>query len=97
VFIYSTHGLLIISFLLLSQAFTVLQPMFSNFIQHKLESSFRATFFSMVGAVESLMIMITFPLFGWFIDRLGFHVSFLGLFIILTGTLIPLLLAKQQK
>ncbi len=97
VFIYSTHGLLIISFLLLSQAFTVLQPMFSNFIQHKLKSSFRATFFSMVGAVESLMIMIAFPLFGWFIDRLGFHISFLGLFIILTGTFIPLLLVKQQK
>lgn len=56
-----------------------LDPVFSNFVQGKLTSKIRATFFSMISVVVSLSIVVAFPLFGAVVDRLGFEVSYLWL------------------
>ncbi|AKG05828.1 MFS transporter (plasmid) [Salimicrobium jeotgali] len=82
-FIYSPNWAIVLSFLILSQLVTLFEPIFSNFIQNKLQSNVRATFFSMISVVNSFSIMILFPLFGYMIDTIGFKHGFLCLFIIL--------------
>ncbi|MFC4560183.1 MFS transporter [Virgibacillus kekensis] len=83
-FIWSPDWAIVLSFLILSQLVTLYEPIFSNFIQEKLESNVRATFFSMISVVESFSIMLLFPLFGLMIDTIGFRDGFLCLFIMLT-------------
>ncbi|MGB8955922.1 MAG: MFS transporter [Tumebacillaceae bacterium] len=56
-----------------------LDPVFSNFVQGKLTSKIRATFFSMISVVVSLSIVVAFPLFGAVVDWLGFETSYLWL------------------
>ena len=56
-----------------------LDPVFSNFVQGKLTSKIRATFFSMISVVVSLSIVVAFPLFGAVVDWLGFEASYLWL------------------
>ncbi|MFB4168302.1 MFS transporter [Virgibacillus sp. JSM 102003] len=82
-FIVSPDWAIVMSFLILSQLVTLYEPIFSNFIQGGLESSVRATFFSMISVVESFSIMLLFPLFGLMIDIIGFRNGFLGLFVML--------------
>ncbi|SDQ90536.1 Major Facilitator Superfamily protein [Virgibacillus subterraneus] len=82
-FTLSPDWAIVLSFLILSQLVTLYEPIFSNFIQGGLESSVRATFFSMISVVESFIIMLLFPLFGLMIDTIGFRNGFLGLFVML--------------
>ncbi len=58
---------------------TGLEPIFSNFVQAKLSSQVRATFFSMISLLTSFGIMLIFPLFGAIVDRIGFSYSFMSL------------------
>jgi MFS family permease len=53
-----------------------LEPIFSNFVQKKLSSQVRATFFSMISLLTSLGILVIFPLFGAVVDEIGFTSSF---------------------
>ncbi|GAA0595344.1 hypothetical protein GCM10009001_09320 [Virgibacillus siamensis] len=82
-FIWSPDWAIVLSFLILAQLVTLYEPIFSNFIQQKLKSSVRSTFFSMISVVESFSIMLLFPLFGLMIDTIGFRNSFLCLFVLL--------------
>ncbi|HEU4964578.1 MAG TPA: MFS transporter [Bacilli bacterium] len=68
---------------LLSTVSVLLEPIFSNFIQQKLTSDIRATFFSMISLGDSVGIMVVFPLFGSVVDRIGFTRSFLLLVVLL--------------
>ncbi|WP_164670751.1 MFS transporter [Virgibacillus doumboii] len=83
-FIWSPDWAIVLSFLLLSQLVTLFEPIFSNFIQNRLQSNVRSTFFSMISVVESFSIMILFPLFGFMIDTIGFKYGFLSLFVMLS-------------
>ncbi|MYL34997.1 MFS transporter [Pontibacillus yanchengensis] len=78
-YIWSPNWAIVLSFLVMSQFVTLYEPIFSNFIQNKLESHVRSTFFSMISVVESFFIMILFPLFGYMIDTIGFKLGFLSL------------------
>ncbi|SDJ50990.1 MFS transporter [Salimicrobium halophilum] len=78
-FIWSPVWGIVGSFLILCQLLTLYEPIFSNFIQNRLNSSIRATFFSMISVVESFVTMLTFPLFGWIIDIWSFETGFLGM------------------
>lgn len=83
-FIWSPVWGIVLSFLILCQLLTLYEPVFSNAVQSRLESSIRATFFSMISVVESFVTMIAFPLFGWIIDLWSFHTGFLIILILLT-------------
>ncbi|KGP71693.1 MFS transporter [Pontibacillus yanchengensis] len=78
-YIWSPNWAIVLSFLIMSQLVTLYEPIFSNFIQNKLESHVRSTFFSMISVVESFFIMILFPLFGYMVDTIGFKLGFLSL------------------
>lgn len=82
-FIISPHWGVVLAFLILSQLITLFEPIFSNFIQNLLSSDVRSTFFSMISLVESFVIMIGFPLFGYMIETIGFQKGFFILLIIL--------------
>ncbi|MCX7571371.1 MFS transporter [Tumebacillus sp. DT12] len=69
--------LAVLSMLILGMLSTLLDPIFDNFIQSKVTSNIRATFFSMISLLTSLSIMIFFPLFGAVVDEIGFSTSFL--------------------
>ncbi|WP_407270405.1 MFS transporter [Radiobacillus sp. PE A8.2] len=84
-FIWSPDWAIVSSFLILSQLVTLYEPVFSNYIQQKVESRTRATFFSMISVVESFSIMLLFPLFGWMIDTIGFQNGLFILFVLLAS------------
>ncbi|WP_102336258.1 MFS transporter [Salimicrobium jeotgali] len=97
-FIWSPVWGAVLSFLILCQLLTLYEPIFSNAVQNRLESSVRATFFSIISVVESFVTMLAFPLFGWVIEVLSFHTGFLIILImlaILYGWHIPSL--KKQN
>ena len=74
------HGYVgVVAMWLMGSLASGLDPVFSNFVQGKLTSKIRATFFSMISVVSSLSIVVAFPLFGAVVDRLGFEVSYLWL------------------
>lgn len=80
-------GLAVVALLfVLSMLSVLLDPIFSNFVQQKVTSDIRATFFSMISLATSVGIMIIFPLFGAVVDRIGFQNSFLGLVALLLAT-----------
>lgn len=82
-FIISPEWGIVVAFLILSQLITLFEPIFSNFIQKLLSSDVRSTFFSMISLVESFVIMIGFPLFGYMIETIGFQNGFFVLLIFL--------------
>ncbi|WP_347861406.1 MFS transporter [Salimicrobium sp. PL1-032A] len=82
-FIWSPVWGIVSSFLILTQLLTLYEPIFSNMIQHRLDSSVRATFFSMISVVESFVTMLTFPLFGWVIDSWSFETGFVAILLLL--------------
>ncbi|KGX90270.1 MFS transporter [Pontibacillus marinus] len=82
-FIVSPEWGIVVAFLILSQLITLFEPIFSNFIQNLLSSDVRSTFFSMISLVESFVIMIGFPLFGYMIGTIGFQNGFFILLIVL--------------
>ncbi|WP_226584059.1 MFS transporter [Halobacillus litoralis] len=81
-FIFATEWAILLSFLFLAQLLSLFEPIFSSFVQNRLKSNVRSTFFSLVGLMESFLIMITFPLFGFAVERTGFTNGFTGLLII---------------
>lgn len=85
VFITVKGLLAVFALFLLGMLSTFVDPIFTNFIQIKLDSNVRATFFSMISVLISLSVMIIFPLFGRVIDVIGFQNAFfcLGGFLML--------------
>ncbi|MGR3764067.1 MFS transporter [Rossellomorea sp. NS-SX7] len=81
-FIFATDWAILLSFLFLAQLLSLFEPIFSSFIQRFLDSNIRSTFLSLIGLMESFVIMISFPLFGLAIERSGFTDGFAGLLII---------------
>lgn len=75
--------LAVLSLFILGVLSVLLEPIFSNFVQTRISSNIRATFFSMISLATSLSIMLTFPLFGAVVDRIGFQSSFLGLVVLM--------------
>ncbi|MCA0970491.1 MFS transporter [Halobacillus litoralis] len=81
-FIFATDWAIILSFLFLAQLLSLFEPIFSSFVQNRLESSVRSTFFSLIGLMESFLIMSSFPLFGFAVERIGFTDGFVGLWVV---------------
>ncbi|ASF38847.1 MFS transporter [Halobacillus halophilus] len=81
-FIFATDWAILLSFLFLAQLLSLFEPIFSSFVQNFLKSNVRSTFFSLIGLMESFVIMISFPLFGFAIERTGFTDGFAGLLVI---------------
>ncbi|MEL3974428.1 MFS transporter [Rossellomorea oryzaecorticis] len=81
-FIFATDWAILLSFLFLAQLLSLFEPIFSSFVQRFLESNVRSTFLSLIGLMESFVIMISFPLFGYAIERSGFTDGFAGLLVI---------------
>jgi len=75
--------LAVLSLFILGVLSVLLEPIFSNFVQTRISSNIRATFFSMISLATSLSIMLTFPVFGAVVDRIGFQSSFLGLVVLM--------------
>ncbi|CAN7521231.1 MFS transporter [Rossellomorea sp. LjRoot5] len=87
-FIFATDWAILLSFLILAQLLSLFEPIFSSFVQSFLKSNIRSTFLSLIGLMESFVIMISFPLFGYAIERTGFTDGFawlLVLFFVLAG------------
>ncbi|WP_082235321.1 MFS transporter [Halobacillus massiliensis] len=83
-FIFSSDWAILLSFLFLAQLLSLFDPIFSAFVQNVLTSNVRSTFFSLIGLTESFVIMISFPLFGFAIERTGFTDGFAGLMLVFT-------------
>ena len=81
-FIFATDWAILLSFLFLAQLLSLFEPIFSSFVQNFLKSNVRSTFFSLIGLMESFVIMVSFPLFGFAIERTGFTDGFAGLLLI---------------
>lgn len=81
-FIFSTDWAILLSFLILAQLLSLFEPIFSSFVQSFLKSNIRSTFLSLIGLMESFVIMISFPLFGYAIERMGFTDGFAWLLVI---------------
>ncbi|MGR9047545.1 MFS transporter [Halobacillus faecis] len=81
-FIFAMDWAILLSFLFLAQLLSLFEPIFSSFVQDLLKSNVRSTFFSLIGLMESFIIMISFPLFGFAIERTGFTNGFAGLLLI---------------
>ncbi|MEG9294858.1 MFS transporter [Mangrovibacillus sp. Mu-81] len=81
-FIFASDWAILLSFLFLAQLLSLFEPIFSSFIQRFLESNVRSTFLSLIGLMESFVIMISFPLFGYAIERSGFTDGFAGLLLV---------------
>ncbi|MGF2614489.1 MFS transporter [Rossellomorea vietnamensis] len=81
-FIFASDWAILLSFLFLAQLLSLFEPIFSSFVQQFLKSNVRSTFLSLIGLVESFVIMISFPLFGFAVERAGFTNGFTGLLII---------------
>lgn len=81
-FIFSSAWAILLSFLFLAQLLSLFEPIFSSFVQNLLKSHVRSTFFSMISLIESFVIMVSFSLFGFAIERTGFTSGFAGLLIL---------------
>ncbi|WGG46647.1 MFS transporter [Rossellomorea sp. DA94] len=81
-FIFATDWAILLSFLILAQLLSLFEPIFSSFVQGFLKSNIRSTFLSLIGLMESFGIMISFPLFGYAIERTGFTDGFAWLLLI---------------
>ena len=81
-FIFATDWAILLSFLILAQLLSLFEPIFSSFVQSFLKSNIRSTFLSLIGLMESFVIMISFPLFGYAIERTGFTDGFAWLLLI---------------
>ncbi len=81
-FIFAMDWAILLSFLFLAQLLSLFEPIFSSFVQNLINSNVRSTFFSLIGLMESFIIMISFPLFGFAIERTGFTNGFAGLLLI---------------
>jgi MFS family permease len=81
-FIFATDWAILLSFLILAQLLSLFEPIFSSFVQGFLKSNIRSTFLSLIGLMESFVIMISFPLFGYAIERTGFTDGFAWLLLI---------------
>jgi MFS family permease len=81
-FIFASDWAILLSFLFLAQLLSLFEPIFSSFVQRFLDSNVRSTFLSLIGLMESFVIMISFPLFGYAIERSGFTDGFAGLLVI---------------
>lgn len=77
VFAFSRNLLAVISLFILGMLSEFIEPIFSNFVHSKIVSKVRATFFSMISLLNSLLVVIMFPLFGFIVDLIGFQYSFL--------------------
>jgi MFS family permease len=81
-FIFATDWAILLSFLILAQLLSLFEPIFSSFVQNFLKSNIRSTFLSLIGLMESFVIMISFPVFGYAIERIGFTEGFAWLLVI---------------
>ncbi|ARI78644.1 MFS transporter [Halobacillus mangrovi] len=81
-FIFASNWAILLSFLFLAQLLSLFEPIFTAFVQNLLTSNVRSTFFSMIGLTESFVIMISFPLFGYAVEKTDFTQGFMGLLII---------------
>ncbi len=95
-FIVSPRLGIVLSFLALAQLVTLFEPVFSNFIQNMLSSDVRSTFFSLISLVESFVIMVGFPAFGYAIEHIGFENGFLVLLLLLVLIYVGLLLKPKK-
>lgn len=96
-FIFATDWAILLSFLFLAQLLSLFEPIFSSFVQNLLKSHVRSTFFSLIGLMESFVIMISFPLFGFAIERTGFTNGFTGLLLIFFTMVSGYLVVQQFK
>ncbi|WP_349409831.1 MFS transporter [Pseudalkalibacillus sp. SCS-8] len=94
-FIVSPRLGIVLSFLALAQLVTLFEPVFSNFIQNILSSDVRSTFFSLISLVESFVIMVGFPAFGYAIEHIGFEKGFFVLLILLVLVYVGTLLKSR--
>lgn len=92
IFGYFQSFITIIALFILGMISEFIDPIFSNLIQLKIDSSVRATVFSLVSLFNSMAIMIFFPLFGLLIDKIGFNNSFM---LLLFPMVIVLLFRKK--
>jgi len=76
-FAYLSNLLAVLSLFVLGMLVELFEPLFSNFVQEKIESEFRATVFSMISLINSLVVVILFPLFGLLVDHIGFELAYL--------------------
>ncbi|WP_257141203.1 MFS transporter [Bacillus sp. AFS015802] len=81
-FIFATDWAILLSFLILAQLLSLFEPIFSSFVQSFLKSNVRSTFLSLIGLMESFVIMISFPVFGYAIEQTGFTDGFAWLLVI---------------
>ncbi|MBS7578079.1 MULTISPECIES: MFS transporter [unclassified Enterococcus] len=90
-------GLFLLSFFNLSIIFLIIYlfsnalwvfviPVFSNYLNHRIPSSVRATMLSVSSMTFSLFLMFLFPITGWLIEKFNFSLAFggLGIFALLT-------------
>lgn len=90
-------GLFLLSFFNLSIIFLIIYlfsnalwvfviPVFSNYLNHRIPSSVRATMLSVSSMTFSLFLMFLFPITGWLIEKFNFASTFggLGIFALLT-------------
>ncbi|MBA2175855.1 MFS transporter [Halobacillus locisalis] len=96
-FIFATDWAILLSFLFLAQLLSLFEPIFSSFVQNLLKSHVRSTFFSLIGLMESFVIMISFPLFGFAIERTGFTNGFIGLLLVFFTMVSGYLVIQQFK
>ncbi|WP_173917556.1 MFS transporter [Halobacillus sp. Marseille-Q1614] len=96
-FIFASDWAILLSFLFLAQLFSLFEPIFSSFVQNLLTSNVRSTFFSLIGLMESFLIMISFPLFGFTIERTGFTDGFAGLLLIFFVTVSVFMVVQKVK
>ncbi|RWZ54458.1 MFS transporter [Halobacillus fulvus] len=96
IFIFSKAWAVLLSFLFLAQLVSLFEPIHSSFVQKHLSSDVRATFFSLIGLVESFVITIAFPLFGFVAERIGFTWGFAGLFMLFFLVLIVYVIPKTK-
>jgi MFS family permease len=87
----------VVAFFLMGNLSVVLDPIFSNFVQSKISSSQRVTFFSFINLATSLGIMIVFPAFGVLVDLWGFALAFGILVALMTFLLIYLKLMGRYE
>ena len=106
-------GLFLLSFFNLSLIFLIIYlfsnalwvfviPVFSNYLNHRIPSSVRATMLSVSSMTFSLFLMFLFPITGWLIEKFNFALTFGGLGIFALLTCIYLIFAfkrfeKKQK
>ncbi|MCA1029676.1 MFS transporter [Bacillus timonensis] len=95
-FIVLNKWAVMMAFIFLAQIVTLVEPLFSNFVQNHISSQVRSTFFSMISWMSSFAIMLSFPVFGYLAEIVGFKWGF-GCVLVVLLLLYSMILVNSKK